>query len=135
MDLIAKKSSGVGFMYGISMFFGFILCAIHYNPASFFVGVLCIVFIGFHLVKYICMPYEIIKADENGILYLPKGVRLDPKDLVDVSYRCARAKGIRYKWGKIILATRVERYTFDYVEDCEEVSKELTRIMYQIKDE
>ena len=122
-------------MYGVSMLFGFILCAVNYNPASFFAGVLCVVFIGFHLVKYICTPYEIIKADENGILYLPKDVRIDPQDIVDVSYRRARAKGINYKWGKIIIATRVERYTFDYVEDCEEVSKKLTRIMYRIKDE
>ena len=122
-------------MYGVSMFFGFILCAINYNQASFFTGVICIVFIGFQFVKYILTPYEIIKADENGILYLPKGVRIDPRDIVDVSYRRARAKGINYKWGKIIIATRVERYTFDYVEDCEEVSKKLTRIMYRIKDE
>ncbi|MBQ8260413.1 MAG: hypothetical protein IJY97_12715 [Clostridia bacterium] len=71
--------------------------------------------------------------DNKGILHLPKNVTLDPKDIVDVSYRRARGRGITYHWGEITIITHLESFKFDYVADCEDVSKELTRMMYESK--
>lgn len=71
--------------------------------------------------------------DNKGILHFPKDITLDPKDIIDVSYRRARGKHVTYDWGEVIIITHIESFKFDYVDDCEDVSKELTRMMYESK--
>ncbi|MBO5702023.1 MAG: hypothetical protein J6S71_06260 [Clostridia bacterium] len=133
--MIAKKAEGIGFMYAVSTLLCGILIGVGIKAAIFtsIVGVIGVLLCGYHFVKYLLSPYEIIRAGNDGMLYLPKDVVLDPRDIVDVSYDRASGRGFQYKWGEIIIITRIESFRFNYVSDCEDVSKELTRIMYESK--
>lgn len=97
------------------------------------VGVLCLILGGFYSVRYLLLPNAIISLTENHQLLLPKGVTIPLETLIDVSYKRAQAKGYQYKWGKIVLQTRDHTYKFDFVADCEAVTKHLTRQMYAAK--
>ena len=116
----------------------FIGIGVYYDTTSttlltvlFGVAVLAISCYG--VVAFCRTPAEIVSVDNNGILHLPNDVTLNPADLIDVSYKRARGKGIQYKWGKIILSTHIDIYKFNFVADCEQTAKELTRMMYESK--
>ena len=140
MMVVAKKKSGLLLLYGIILLFGLVIIVAaftkefetHYLIAILFAIVIIALF-SYNIVKYLRVPNEIITVDNKGMLHLPKDVTLDPKDIIDVSYRCARGKGITYHWGEITIITHLESFKFDYVDDCEDVSKELTRMMYESK--
>lgn len=126
-------------MNGVGVFGGLMLVAIgvtRFNTASIFEIIVGLVFVFFscrEIVKYLRIPSEIITVDNKGFLHLPKDVTLDPKDIVDVSYRRARGRSATYDWGEVIIITHIESFRLDYVDDCENVSKELTRMMYESK--
>lgn len=138
--VVAKKKGGLLTLFGLMLLFGLVIIfaaftkefEAHYLiPIS--LAIVIIAVFSYNIVKYLSVPYEIITVDNKGMLHLPKNVTLDPKDIVDVSYRCARGKGITYHWGEITIITHLESFKFDYVADCEDVSKELTRMMYESK--
>ena len=140
MMVVAKKKSGLLLLYGIILLFGLVIIVAAFTKefeAHYLIPILfalvIIVLITYNIVKYLRVPYEIITVDNKGMLHLPKDVTLDPKDIVDVSYRRARGRGITYNWGEITIITHLESFKFDYVDDCEDVSKELTRMMYESK--
>ena len=101
MMVVAKKKSGLLLLYGIILLFGLVIIVAaftkefeaHYLIAILFAIVIIALF-SYNIVKYLRVPYEIITVDNKGMLHLPKDVTLDPKDIIDVSYRCARGKGI-----------------------------------------
>lgn len=138
--VVAKKKGGLLLLFGFMLLFGLVIIFAAFTKefkAHYLIPILLAIVIiavfSYNIVKYLRLPYEIITVDNKGMLHLPKGVTLDPKDIVDVSYRCARGKGITYYWGEITIITHLESFKFDYVDDCEEVSKELTRMMYESK--
>ena len=140
MTVIAKKSEGLGFLYCLTAFVGLVLIGsgVFYetNSTSLLTAVFGLVVLAisvYQVVKYFRTPAEIVTIDNQGVLHLPNGVTLDPLDLVDVSYKRARGKGFQYKWGEIILSTRIDTYKFNFVDDCEQTAKELTRLMYESK--
>ena len=138
--VVAKKKEGLLPLYGVTLLFGLVIIVAactkefeaHYLIPILF-ALLIIAIISYNIVRYVQLPYEIITVDNKGMLHLPKGVTLDPKDIIDVSYRCARAKSFTYDWGEVIIITHIESFKFDYVDNCEDVSKELTRMMYESK--
>ncbi len=138
--VVAKKKAGLLPLYGIVLLFGLVIifaaCTkefeVHYLIPILF-SLIIIALQSYNIVKYVRVPYEIIIVDNKGMLHLPKEVTLDPKDIIDVSYQCARAKSITYEWGSVTIFTHLESIKFDYVDHCEEVSKELTRMMYESK--
>lgn len=139
MTVIAKKEEGLLLGYVFSLFAGLMCVAIgftRFKAVNIFVIIIGI-FLGIisciSVVKYLRVPNEIISADNKGMLYFPKEVTLNTKDIIDVSYRCARGKSVTYDWGEVIIITHIESFKFDYVADCESVSKELTRMMYESK--
>ena len=140
MMVVAKKKGGLLLLYGIILLFGLVIIVAaftkkfeaHYLISILFAIVIIALF-SYNIVKYLRVPNEIITVDNKGILHLPKNLTLDPKDIVDVSYRRARGRGITYHWGEITIITHLESFKFDYVADCEDVSKELTRMMYESK--
>lgn len=78
-------------------------------------------------------PEELISVDareENVYLYNEKIV-IPVEDIKDVSYRSARARHRNYSWGRIIIKTTKRRYEVTLVEDCEEVTKYLLKIIYK----
>ncbi len=133
MTVIAKKVAGLLLLYGFVTFAGLFLIAIGVAESFWLIilGIAMAAISVFTIVGYLRTPSEIITADNKGMLYLPKGVTLDPKDIIDVSYRRASGKGIQYRWGTVTIFTHIESFKFDYVDDCEDVSKELTRMMYE----
>lgn len=140
MMVVAKKKSGLLLLFGFMLLFGLVIIFAAFTKefkAHYLIPILLAIVIiaafSYNIVKYLRLPYEIITVDNKGMLHLPKDVTLDPKDIIDVSYRCARGKGITYHWGEITIITRFESFKFDYVDDCEDVSKELTRMMYESK--
>lgn len=140
MMVIAKKKRGLLLLFGLMLLFGSVIIAAAFTKEfkthyliPILLAIVIIAVFSYNIVKYLRVPYEIITVDNKGILHLPKGATLDPKDIIDVSYRRARGKGITYDWGEVIIITRLESFKFDYVDDCEDVSKELTRMMYESK--
>lgn len=139
--VIAKKEEGLLLGYVFSLFAGLMCVCIgvtRFKAVNIFV-IIVGVFLGviscISIFKYLRVPNEIITADNKGTLYFPKEVTLDTKDIIDVSYRRARGKSVTYDWGEVIILTHTESFRFDYVADCESVSKELTRMMYESKKE
>ena len=138
MNVIAHKKSGVGIMYLVCVLLGFILIGI--GIATGGEGLLLAVaglaisgISGFIFVQYILLPYDVISIDQEDNLHLPKGTIVNIKDVLDVSYRRASARSIQYKWGSVTLKTRLGDFKYGYISDCEEVSKQLTDMMYRAR--
>lgn len=133
--VIAKKKEGILLLYFFVAFAGLFLIAIGIAESVLLIilGIFMAAIAGYTIVRYLRTPHTIITVDNKGILHLPKDVTLDPKDIIDVSYRRARGKSVTYEWGEVIIITHLESFRFDYVADCEDVSKELTRMMYESK--
>ena len=140
MNVIAKKTEGIVLMYSFSLLVGLMLIsigAVYAETAEILMillGIAVTIISGYHIVKYLQQPHDIITVDNKGILHLPHDVTVNPADLTDVSYERASGKGFQYKWGEIVLFTYTDSYKFDYVDDCEETAKELTRLMYESKN-
>ena len=84
-------------------------------------------------IRFFLVPSNIIVLDDDDTLLLPKGIKIPLTEVYDVSYRCASARGIRYRYGWLILTTAYGRFKYDFVEDCEETSKYLTKLVYDAK--
>lgn len=140
MNVIAKRTEGLGLLYSVTALIGLALVGIgvFYDITSTSwltssLGVALFAISCYHVVLFCRTPAEIITVDREGVLRLPNDVMLDPADLTDVSYKRARGKGFQYRWGEIILCTHIDSYKFNFVDDCEQVAKELTRMMYESK--
>lgn len=140
MNVIAKKTEGLGLLYSFTAFIGlvFVGIGIFYDKTSVswltaIFGIVLFAISCYTVVMFCRTPSEIITVDNKGILHLPNEVTLDPADLIDVSYKRARGKGFRYRWGDIVLCTHLDSYKFNFVDDCEGTAKELTRLMYESK--
>ncbi len=79
-------------------------------------------------------PDECIRIINEEEVEIVNNVTLNIKEITDISYRRASAKGIQYKWGDITIKTKDNAYKVRYVSECEEVSKELTKLMYISKN-
>ncbi len=140
MNVIAKKTEGIVLMYSFSLLVGLMLIGIGAAYAEtaeilmILLGIALAIISGYHIVKYLQLPHDVITVDNQGILHLPHDVTVNPADLTDVSYKRASGKGFQYKWGEIVLFTHIDSYKFDYVDNCEETAKELTRLMYESKN-
>ncbi len=141
MNVIAKKTEGLGLLYSFTALIGLVLVGIgvFYDTTSTSLltaslGVALVAISCYHVVIFCRTPGEIITVDSKGILHLPNNVTLDPADLTDVSYKRARGKGFQYRWGEIVLFTHLDSYKFNFVDDCEDTTKELTRMMYESKN-
>ena len=135
---IARKSHGAGCTYIVVAVLGLISIVYGCINPSFsipfiLVGVVTTVLCGIYAIRYLSLPSAIIVLTDDNTLLLPKGVTVPLEELCDVSYKRASAKGIQYRWGVITLSTRSGVYKYNFVCDCEEVSKLLTRQMYAIK--
>ncbi len=140
MNVVAKKTEGLGLLYSFTALIGLVLASIgvFYDTTSTslltaLLGVALVAISCYYVVMFCHTPGEIITVDSKGILHLPNDVTLDPADLTDVSYKRARGKGFQYRWGDIVLCTHLDSYKFNFVDDCEETAKELTRMMYESK--
>ena len=135
---LAYKKHGAGALYIIITIIGVIsaLAGVATDDIKFLImGITFVIAGGIFAVQYLALPSDIIVLCEDGTLILPKGVSIKVEDLVDVSYRRASAKGIQYRWGSVTLTTRVKKFKFGFVADCEDVAKQLTELMHKQKYE
>ena len=133
---IAYKKHGAGILYILLTVVGifcFIYGLIDGGFRAWFLGAVMAVVSGVLAVQYLMLPSDIIVLSEDNSLILPKGEVIPMEAVHDVSYKCARGKGIQYRWGSITLTTRYGVYKFGFVADCEDVAKALTRMMYAVK--
>ncbi len=137
MKIIAYRKGGLGFLYTITLLVGLAAVSagimLMAHPAPIICGGLLVVISAVILFGYFRTPCEAIVLIDKDTLELPGGVNVKLSDISDVSYRRASAKGVQYKWGKVIISTPSGSYKINYLADCEETAKELTQLMYDAK--
>lgn len=137
--VIGHRSGPVGFLYsGLTIFFlvvfGFALSNLGTeNGVMMTVISLIFLLICFFIeVGYWKTPKRAIVLQDNNKILLPgKGVILTFGDIKDISYVRATARGIQYKWGKVILVTNAKKYKIGYLSNCEAVAKCLTELKFK----
>ncbi len=137
MEVIARKRAGIGAMYLFVTVVGVCMMVFGIGATTIYFALLGILLtaIGIYIYAgYIALPTDVIVLEQDGVLRLPKGITLNIGDLWDVSYKCATAKGIQYKWGTVILRANAGIvYKYGYVAECESVAKRLTEMMYAVR--
>lgn len=144
MKTIGYRKSGIGIAYIFALIFGvgliivgcFIAIAskdMANESVVFLLGGILVVFyaiiqlIEFHYTKQnvISTDGEKMKINDNEFFI---------KDIVDVSYRKESYRGGQYNHGDITVKTKDSCYIAQFVADCEAVSKEITKLMYEKKN-
>ncbi len=85
-------------------------------------------------VQFLRLPSEIIILSDDDMLILPKGVTIPLDSVIEVSCKRASAKGLKYRWGSVTLSTYSEKYKFDFVDDCENVTIQLNKLVRKAKN-
>lgn len=140
MKPIALKEKFPITFYIISFILGIIILIIGFSntfKSSSFIfcvfGMVLLIISIYYFVIFIKTPNIIISINDNNELILPQNVRINCNELIDISYKKTTAKGYSYSYGKIIIDSKKGTYTYNFVKDCENTCKELTRLMYENK--
>ena len=132
---IAYKKHSAGIVYIILTFVGVMLLisaiAEKLIPIGI-IGALLTVVSAVLSIRYLMLPSNIIVLSDDTII-LPKGITVPLDSISDVSYRRASAKGIQYRWGSVTVSTYYGSYKYGFVADCEDVSKQLTQMVFEAK--
>jgi hypothetical protein len=136
MEIIASKKGSILPLYIFVAAIGILFLCIGIAIGEFYyIGAGALIFIvGMAITLDFCrFPMTLITLGSDGMLYLPRSVTVNPREITDVSYRRASARSIQYKWGTVIITTYSDTYKLRYTADCESVSKRLTELMYESK--
>ena len=133
---IAYKKHSAGIVYIILTFVGVLLLisaiAEKLIPMVIIGGLLTIVSAVLSI-RFLMLPSNIIVLSDDDTIILPKGITVPLDSISDVSYRRASAKGIQYRWGSVTVSTYYGSYKYGFVADCEDVSKQLTQMVFEAK--
>ena len=133
---IAYKKYSAGIVYIILTFVGVMLLisaiAEKLIPMGIIGGLLTIVSAVLSI-RFLMLPSNIIVLSDDDTIILPKGITVPLDSISDVSYRRASAKGIQYRWGSVTVSTYYGSYKYGFVADCEDVSKQLTQMVFEAK--
>jgi hypothetical protein len=132
---IAYKNHFAGIVYILCTILGIVLIItdIRFIYTYYFIlGVILTIIGGYLSLKYLMLPSKIISIDNNGIIYLPKGITLTKNDVIKVDYRKARAKSITYRYGTIIISTLKKDYKYHFITDCQNVHDILNDFIHDI---
>lgn len=129
-----KQSAGILYIFLTLVGVGVLVagCIAHHTTAIL-MGTLITILSGVFAVRFLSLPSKIIVLTEDGTLLLPKAETISLSSINDVSYRRASARGIQYSWGSVTISTYSDTYKYGFVANCEDVAKELTRLMYDTK--
>ena len=130
---IGKRKNGIEIIYWVILAAGlgiFVLSKRLYVMAI--LGVFMIIVAIFILSQYSKTPKEAIKLCSDGNLIFKQN-KILISNITDVSYRRAKARRGTYTFGKIIVSVGEKNYEVNFIDDCEAVSKEITRIVYDYK--
>ena len=139
--VVGKRSGGVGILYSVIevLFLAIVLWGwgMFRNESDVRVLLLGLVFLGVTgviLFRYFTTPAEAIILNEDNSIYLAKfDLTLSMEEIRHISYKRARAKGIEYKWGKVIIETDSKKYKTDYLSYCEEVADTLNTALMEYR--
>ena len=133
---IAYKKYSAGIVYIILTFVGVMLLisaiAEKLIPMGIIGGLLTVVSAVLSI-RFLMLPSNIIVLSDDNTIILPKGITVPLDSISDVSYRRASAKGIQYRWGSVTVSTYYGSYKYGFVADCEDVSKQLTQMVFEAK--
>lgn len=135
MRVLATKSSGVGVLYVFTCIIGLLFLFFGIYKIYYLIMGLALTLTSFFIViDYFRTPGIPIMINEQNELILHHGIIIKPDEILDVSYRKATAKGKQYHWGKVTIKTKKETYIYRYINDCEDVCMDITKIMYKHED-
>ena len=133
---IAYKKYSAGIVYIILTFVGVMLLisaiAEKLIPMGIIGGLLTVVS-AILSILFLMLPSNIIVLSDDNTIILPKGITVPLDSISDVSYRRASAKGIQYRWGSVTVSTYYGSYKYGFVADCEDVSKQLTQMVFEAR--
>ena len=133
---IAYKKYSAGIVYIILTFVGVMLLisaiAEKLIPMGIIGGLLTVVSAVLSI-RFLMLPSNIIVLSDDNTIILPKGITVPLDSISDVSYRRASAKGIQYRWGSVTVSTYYGSYKYGFVADCEDVSKQLTQMVFEAR--
>ncbi|MBR2461102.1 MAG: hypothetical protein IKB34_07740 [Clostridia bacterium] len=131
MKTLAHKKISVGIMYILLAILGafFIAVSVTYKNIQFgMMGTILAAVCTVLSIQFLLLPSDVIVLSGDNTLILPKGIAVPLSSVVEVSYKCARGKGIRYRWGTVILSTYLGRFKLGFVADCSDVAEEICRL-------
>ncbi len=138
--VVGKRSTKVGIMYSavgvvFLIMLGFVMgnSFLRYEDGMLMLFIIMIFLAveAWVLYHYFKTPKDAIILNYNKSISLPGlDVTIPMIEVTDISYIRATARGISYKWGKVVIKTNERKYVVNYLEECEEVCKNLTREMY-----
>ena len=133
---IAYKKHSASIVYIILTFVGVMLLisaiAEKLIPMGIIGGLLTVVSAVLSI-RFLMLPSNIIVLSDDNTIILPKGITVPLDSISDVSYIRASAKGIQYRWGSVTVSTYYGSYKYGFVADCEDVSKQLTQMVFEAK--
>ncbi len=144
-EAIARRASSPRWMYLISLVFGLVLTGwmiwacirLRFNAVWVFcvvVGFVIIAVSAVLFVRGIKTPKEIAVREGDTLIFL--GRRMALRELVNVRYRRAHARGWSYEWGKLtVCLTEGRSYTAHFVADVEEAHDRLIYLMREAVDQ
>lgn len=138
---VGKRSTSVGVMYVlVGVFFVFAVIAIATSMESeeaglaILFGIIFALVEGIILIGYFTTPAKAIILNDDKSITLPgHKVTIPMVEVEDISFKRATARGIQYKWGKVIIKTTSRKYKVGYIAHCEDCAKTLTQKMYEYK--
>lgn len=139
--VIGKKSKPVGFMYVATVIVFLIMLLVIADTGAveailvmLIFGAIMLTVNGIILYLYVKTPDDAIILNYDKSITLPGyDVTISMSEVTDISYRRASARGVQYKWGKVVISTYDNKYTVRYLCECEKVAKTLTQEMYEYK--
>lgn len=134
--VIARKSHSAGMLYIVVTAIGIIMLVSGLSAgqvAIWPIGVLLCAVGGAYAVRYLLLPCNVIILSDD-VLVLPRNTTFPLTDVTDVSYKKATARGLQYSWGAITVSTHLRSYRFNFICECEAVSKELTQLVFEAKN-
>ncbi len=135
MRVIGYRKNSIAVLYFLTLFLGLIVSGAAMRDligVMLLFGIVIILASVIVLIGFFRTPYEAVKVIDGRTVALKK-VSFEIREIHDVSYRCASARGHRYKWGKVIIETYSETYKVNYIDDCEHATKELLKLVYEAK--
>ncbi len=130
MNILAYRKGGLGILHIITLMLGIFMISIGFLTTFvliIFGGLISIVSI-FGFVKYCKTPKEAIKLISGDTIEITGRASCNISEITAVTYKQARAKGIYYKWGTVIIATYHGKYKVEYLADCKDVAEEIAAL-------
>lgn len=139
---IGYRKNGIGIVYLFALILGIVLAVsgifLATNDSLFecimFIlgGILVGVFSIIEMIEFYSTKSNVISISDENIKVNDNVFAI--KDIIDVSYKKARSRYCTYNYGTITIITVNNRYTAQFVADCEIVSKKITKLMYEKKN-